>query len=150
MVHSVTQLPPIGPDLSTPEGKSWVYRLEASRCVSAAKTLQEHHPYLNETPTYIILFHSIELGLKSFLINSGIPEKDLGKTPYRHDLCALYKEATRRGLALADTNAAQIIEWINEWHCKGVKIRYEFTLERELPVCAVVLPLAEAIIAASE
>jgi hypothetical protein len=149
-VHSVTQLPPFGRDLSTPDGKSWLYRIEAGRCVSAANTLADHHPYRNETPHYIILFHAIELALKAFLINTGIDEGKLGKSPYRHDLCALYREAVGRGMNLASPDAEGLIRWINEWHCVGVKIRYEFATDRDLPACGVLSPLAQEIIEASE
>jgi hypothetical protein len=146
-VNSSTRLPPLGKVLSTPAGQ---YRLEASLCLSSAKTLAAHHPYPNETPHYIIILHSIELGLKAFLIKSGVDVKTLSKNPYRHDLCALYNEAAQRGLSLGDPNAGALIAWVNEWHCKGVKIRYEFAGERDLPMCAVLIPLAEAIITACE
>jgi hypothetical protein len=29
-----------------------------------------------------------------------------------------------------------MLAWINEWHHCGVKIRYEFTEQRTLPICA--------------
>jgi HEPN domain-containing protein len=143
-VHSVVQLAPFGRRLSTPAGR---FQLEASRSLSAARTLEAHHPK-NETPHYIVLFHAIELGLKAFLIKHGIEVKALEKRPYRHDLSALYKEAVRHGLSLSDPNAAGLIDWINEWHEKP-KLRYDFDTVRELPTCAVLAPLAEAIIEAS-
>jgi hypothetical protein len=143
-VHSVTQLPAYGPILSTPAGR---YRLEASRCLSAAKTLEKHH-HKNETPHYIIPFHAIELGLKAFLIKSGIDTETLRKHPYGHNLGSLYKEAAQRGLSLGDPQAAPMIDWINKWD--GAKIRYEFDTARDLPTCAELSPLTEAIIAACE
>jgi hypothetical protein len=141
-VHSVTQLPGYGPILSTPAGR---YRLEASRCLSAAKTLEKHH-YANETPHYVILFHAIELGLKAFLIKDGMSIEELRKSPYGHNLQSLYREASKRGLYLDDSQFEPMIDWINKWG--GVKIRYEFDTARDLPTCADLCPLAEAIIAA--
>jgi HEPN domain-containing protein len=143
-VHSVIQLPGYGRILSTPAGR---YRLEASRCLSAAKTLEKHH-HKNETPHYIILFHAIELGLKAFLIKSGMDTETLRNRPYGHNLRSLFKEATRQGLRLDDPQASPMIDWINKWD--GAKIRYEFDTARDLPTCAELSPLAEAIIAACE
>ena len=143
-IHTVVQLAPFGRVLSTPAGR---FRLEASRCLSAARTLEKHH-YKNETPHYIILFHAIELGLKAFLIKSGINPKKLKDKPYGHNLANLYKEAIRRGLTLGFPNADALIQWIAQW--EGAKIRYDFDEARELPVCAELTPLAEAIIAATE
>jgi hypothetical protein len=143
-MRSVTQLPGFGPILSTTAGR---YRLEASRCLSAAKTLEEHH-HKNETPHYIILFHAIELGLKAFLIKSGMDTETLRKHPYGHNLRSLFKEATRQGLIFNDPQAGPMIDWINKWD--GTKIRYEFDTARDLPTCAELSPLAEAIIAACE
>jgi len=144
-VHSVIQIVPFGRILSTQAGR---FRLEASRCLSAARILQAHH-LKNETPHYIVLFHAIELGLKAFLIKHGIGIKVLERRPYRHDLSALFKEAVRRGLNLDDPNAGGLIDWINEWHEKP-RLRYDFDTVRELPTCAVLAPLAEAIIEAVE
>jgi hypothetical protein len=143
-VHSVTQLPGYGRILSTQAGR---YRLEASRCLSAAKTLEKHH-YENETPHYVILFHAIELGLKAFLIKEGMDKEILRKNAYGHNLRSLYDEATKRGLSLADPQFGPLIDWIHKWD--GAKIRYEFDTARDLPTCAELSPLAEAIIAACE
>jgi len=52
------------------------------------------------------------------------------------------------GLSLDEPNAFDLIAWINEWH-QTVKIRYEFTIERELPACSGLVSLADAIIAAT-
>jgi hypothetical protein len=58
----------------------------------------------------------------------------------------LYEAAKAKGLKLATPYAAEIIQWINEWHCEGVKIRYEFGEQRELPTCEALFPLATEII----
>lgn len=118
----------------------------AAECLRAAKCL-DGGGKPDETGEYIVLFHAIELGLKAFLLNHGVPEGDLRR--YGHDLVKLLQEAKRRGLSLAAPNADDMIEWINEWHCDEVKIRYEFGTERFLPLCNAVFPLAEEIIAAS-
>lgn len=144
-VSSVVQLPPFGRELSTPAGR---FRLEADRCLSAARTLEKHH-YKNETPHYIILFHAIELGLKAFLIKSGTKVARLRKKPFRHNLRALYAKAVKCGFNLDYPEAESMIEWINEWH-DGAKVRYDFDEARDLPTCAEILRLATAIFRASE
>jgi hypothetical protein len=146
-VNSSIRFPLIGLDLSTLAGKSRVTALAASECTSALKTLIKCHPYHNETPHYILVMHAIELSLKAFLMKNGVDEKKLKSIG--HDLNALYKVAVELGLSLNDPNAYALIAWINEWH-QPVKIRYEFTVERELPACSVLVSLADAIIAASE
>ena len=94
------------------------------------------------TGEYILTFHAIELALKAFLISRGIASK-----PYGHNLVRLYQAAKEHGLSINIPDADEILAWINEWHCDGVKIRYEFTLPRTLPMCSTLFPLAEAIIA---
>lgn len=149
IVSASTRLVPIGRDLSAPAGKSWLYRLAASECTSALKTLMRYHPHPNETPHYILAMHAIELGLKAFLIKSGMDDKTLRSKRYRHDLCSLYQKAVADGLTLADPNSSGLIAWANEWH-DGARIRYEFSKERDLPMCSELVTLADAIIAASE
>ena len=99
------------------------------------------------TGEYIVTFHAIELGLKAFLVSKGITEKELRKRPFGHNLVRLFAEAKSRGMSLSIPNAEDFIAWINEWHCDEVKIRYEFTKTRTLPICNTLFPLAEAIIA---
>jgi hypothetical protein len=146
-VNSSVRFPLIGPDLSTLAGKGRVTALTASECTSALKTLIKCHPYPNETPHYILAMHAIELALKAFLMRNGTDEKKLKSIG--HNLNTLYKMAVESGLSLGDPNAFGLIAWVNKWH-QPVKIRYEFTTERELPACSVLVLLADAIIAASE
>jgi HEPN domain-containing protein len=138
---------PIGVDPSTPAGLSRAYALGAGECLQAAKKLDEGMSDL--TGEYIVTFHAIELGLKAFLIKHGMDAGKLRRRPFGHDLVRLYDEAKRHGLALSDDDA-ETIAWINEWHCDGVRIRYEFTAERTLPMCVTLFPLAEAMINASK
>jgi hypothetical protein len=87
------------------------------------------------------------LKLKGFLIAKGYTAEDaLRSKPFGHDLVELFKAAEGKGLVLLTPNAAQLIEWTNEWYCHGVKIRYEFTQERTLPKCSELIPLASEII----
>lgn len=102
-----------------------------------AKDLQKG--WSDRTGQYIITFHAIELGLKAFLIAAGLK-------PWGHDLVALYKEAKTNGLVLSTPYVDEQIAWINEWHCQGVRIRYEFTTQRTLPLCKTLFSLAEEII----
>jgi hypothetical protein len=146
-VNSSVRFPLIGVDLSTLAGKSRVTALAASECTSALKTLIQCHPHPNETPHYILVMHAVELALKAFLMKKGVGENKLKSIG--HNLNALYKEAVDLGLSLDDPNTYTLIAWINEWH-QPVKIRYEFTEQRELPACSVLVSLADAIIAARE
>ena len=66
----------------------------------------------------------------------------LERRPFGHDLVALYNAAVAGGMTLNTPDAKEFIEWINEWHCHGVKIRYLFTAERTLPICETLFPLA--------
>lgn len=101
------------------------------------------------TGEYIVTFHAIELGLKAFLIKNGMSAERLRKKPYGHNLTELFEAAARRGLTLGDPDARGMLQWANEWHSEGVKIRYEFAEPRELPICSTLFPLTEAIINAS-
>jgi hypothetical protein len=99
------------------------------------------------TGEYILTFHALELGLKAFLAKFGMTDKDLRS--YRHNLARLYGAAKQRGMSLSVQDAETMLGWANEWHCDGVKIRYEFAKPRTLPVCNTLFPLASAIINAS-
>jgi len=135
-------------DPSTPEGLSKAVALGASECFMAARKLDEG--FSDQTGEYILAFHAIELGLKAFLIKQGVAARDLRKKPYRHDLVVLHKAAKTHGLSLSIDDVDKMLEWINEWHNDQVKIRYEFTKERTLPMCATLFPMIEAIISASK
>lgn len=49
-------------------------------------------------PSYFLLGRSVELSLKAFLLTSGVTREELRSRKYGHDLDALLKEATKRGL----------------------------------------------------
>lgn len=121
------------------------YAIGAGECLADARRLQEG-VFSDRTGHYIITLHAIELGIKAYLIGKGCSEESLRSKPFGHDLVELYKAAKAKGLVLTTPNAEDLIEWINEWHCQGVKIRYEFTEERALPMCEVLFPLASEII----
>ena len=57
-------------------------------------------------PVEFLYWHAIELFLKAFLLASGISETDLRKSSYGHDLPALARAATNRGLLLKDRDSA--------------------------------------------
>jgi hypothetical protein len=137
----------MGIDPSTPDGLSKAFSMGASECLMAAMELDRG--FSDRTGEYILTFHAIELGLKAFLIKSGVPEWGLREKPYGHDLVCLYNMAKQRGLSLGITDVDEMLAWINEWHHCGVKIRYEFTKQRTLPICATLFPIVEAIIKAS-
>ena len=121
-------MPPTGVDVATPAGLAKMVAIGAAECLKGARDLDAGFPDL--TGEYILIFHSIELGLKAYLINNGLSEQKLSKKPYGHDLIALYEKAKCLGLKLTFPNADEMISWINEWHCGGVKIRYRFNTDR--------------------
>ena len=133
-------------DASTPRGLAWAYVTGADECLKDAEFLQEKLFRRNKTGQYIITFHAIELGLKAFLAGAGYTDEELRNKPLGHNLVELYNEAKAKGLNLVTPYANELIEWINEWHCDGVKIRYEFVEDRTLPMCEVLFPLAREII----
>jgi hypothetical protein len=118
----------------------------ADECLKDAEFLQEELFRRNKTGQYIITFHAIELGIKAFLAGKGYTEEKLRNKPLGHNLVELHKEARAQGLVLVTPHAHELIEWINEWHCDDVKIRYEFIEDRTLPMCEVLFPLAREII----
>jgi len=144
MASSSTRLPPIGLDVSTPLGLAKAYATGAGECLADARRLQEG--FSDRTGHFIITLHAIELGLKAFLLAEGYTEQTLRSRPFGHDLVELYKAAQTKGLVLSTPNAEELIKWTNEWHSHGVKIRYEFTEERTLPMCETLFPLASEII----
>jgi hypothetical protein len=143
---SATRLPPIGLDLSTPDGLAKAVAIGAADCLKCAIAL-DNSGFSDLTGEYILTFHAIELGLKAFLIKHGMFEKDLSRKPYGHNLVCLFGAAKERGLSLNIPDVDDMLTWINEWHNDGVKIRYRFDTVRELPMCCTIFPLAEAILA---
>ena len=145
-VHAstVTRIRSIDP--TTPAGLSRAFAEGAGECLIAAETLNKSFPDL--TGEYIVTFHAIELALKAYLLKHGVNLEELRKRPYGHDLSQLYGEAVRLGLALVDPDAGKMIDWVNEWHCDDVKIRYEFVTQRTLPMCATLFPLVKSILVA--
>jgi hypothetical protein len=141
----MTRLTPLGVDPSRPEGLAEAYALGAGDLVKDARFLDEQL-FSDRTGHYILTLHAIELALKAFLIGKGYTEESLRSKPFGHDLVELYKAAQSKGLVLATPDADGLIDWINEWHFYSVKIRYEFTKDRQLPTCAVLIPLATEII----
>lgn len=121
------------------------YAIGAGECLADSRVLQKE-TFSDRTGHYIITLHAIELGLKAFLIGKGYTEETVRLKPYGHDLVELFKAAKAKGLVLATTNADELIEWVNEWHCSDVKICYKFTEERALPMCETLIPLASEII----
>jgi hypothetical protein len=142
---TATRLPPLNIDVSTPQGLAHAYALGAGECLKDAQVLQEQL-FSDRTGHYIITLHAIELGLKAFLISNGYSEETLSARPFGHNLVALLNAAKTKGMTLITPDAEGLIETINEWHCKDVKLRYEFTKQRTLPMCAVLIPLAIEII----
>jgi hypothetical protein len=87
-----------------------------------------------------------ECRLIGVLIGKGVSEEELRAKPIGHNFVELFKAAKAKGMELVTAQADNLIDWINDWHFNGVKIRYEFTEDRVLPTCEVLIPLAQEII----
>jgi hypothetical protein len=144
-VSTATRLPAINLDVSTPQGLAKAYAIGAGEILADARALNENL-FSDRTGHFVITMHTIELALKAFLIGRNYTEETLRHRPYGHDLVELLKTAKAEGLILTTPYADELIEWINEWHYDDVKIRYQFTEERTLPMCEVLFPLASEII----
>jgi len=143
---TISCLEPQGWSSETPDGLSYGYRNLASQCLQAAKRLESPHDF--NVPEYILLFHSIELGLKGFLVKSGVTPTALRKRPYGHNLVNLYRGAIKRGMIINcdAADAASMLSLMNNWQ---VEIRYNFFATCDLPKHAQLIYLADAILAAS-
>lgn len=87
------------PDAVMPQPQGMFARellTRAEEYLKAAQAVAEAHPKALVHPTYYLLAHSVELGLKSFLAAKGHTKKALRKV--RHDLPELVKLATDEGL----------------------------------------------------
>ena len=68
---------------------------------SALRTREWAHGVSHErSPVEFLYWHAIELFLKAFLLADGMCEANLRSPAYGHDLTALTREATNRGLQL--------------------------------------------------
>lgn len=143
---SATRLTPIGLDDPTGQGLAMAYKIGSSELLADARLLLKDKFSSSRTGNYILTFHAIELALKAFLIARGFTEKALKGKSFGHDLNKLYAAAKANGLKLETPNADDLIAWSNEWHAEGVKIRYEFSEQRTLPLCDALVPIASEII----
>jgi hypothetical protein len=112
-----TYLPLSGLDHSTAEGLSKTYFNIALEYRNDAKILHDRDPQFGGLGKYMLAFHALEVGLKSFLAKKGLSEKELSRPPFGHDLAALYEEAVRRGLDLGHDVRATI-DHANCYHYK--------------------------------
>ena len=94
-------------------------------------------------PKYILIFHSIELFLKAFLSNKGVPIGELKSRKFGHDLVRLFEDASANGLVISYKDTFEYISWINEFH--SAPLRREFVEARELPQLEKIREVAEAI-----
>ena len=137
-----------GIDPKTDGGRAKAFLNGAGECLIGAKKLDDG--FSNLTGEYILTFHALELALKSFLAKSGLTNQQLKRKPYGHNLVNLYAEAQTRGLSISLPDAEHLIKWSNEFHDGDAFVRYEFTITRELPMCAVLFPLIEEVLSASK
>jgi HEPN domain-containing protein len=112
-------------------------------------TAARQAPLRDSTPQYVLIFHAVELSLKAFLIGKGLQLTELRRTPFGHDLKALYDRARETGFPAHTEDTAKFITWINEY-ARDVSIRYDFSSDRTLPMAEVLFPIVEAFIAAAK
>ena len=133
-------------DAGTDAGRTKAFCYGARECLDGARILNSSSPY--STGEYILTFHALELALKAFLAKSGMSNDELRGRHFRHSLDNFHEEALRRDLSISTYKATELIESVNEWHEKAL-VRYEFTKNRELPMCDCLFPLIEEILTAS-
>ena len=124
------------------------FATELASASLAQRSLHDGFPDL--TGEYILTFHALELALKAFLAKCGLSNAALARKPYGHDLLKLYAEARARGLKVSVHKAAELLEWVNEYHDQGALLCYDFTETRELPSCATLFPIVKEILAESQ
>ena len=106
---------------------------------------------------YILTAHALELGLKAFLAKQGVTKKELAKKPYEHNLDHLYREAVKHDLKLEEhgldpgfiPDVKPTIAKLNEYW-KSALLRYDIELIKQLPNCAGLFPIIDALLAASK
>ncbi len=94
---------------------------------------------------YILAIHGLELALKSFLHDKGMPLPDLRKH-YGHDLKKLLAKARELGLVVHDPEADGIIDRLQKY-IKDAKIRYE--IKYQMPLIVDVIDISKAILQAA-
>lgn len=70
--------------------------VRASRDFFVAGTHLLNHPSTSPLPAVFLLARSIELSLKSVLLNHGLSGQQLARKPFGHDLGKLWTEAASR------------------------------------------------------
>jgi hypothetical protein len=144
-----TYLPLSEFDHSTAEGLSKNYFYVALGYRNDAKILHDRDPQFGGLGKYMLAFHALEVGLKSFLAKKGLSENELSRRPFGHDLTALYEEAVLRGLDLKrERDVRATIDHTNRYHYKAeaqaedegnyYALRYDAGL-KVLTSCAAVL-----------
>jgi hypothetical protein len=115
-------------DTSTDEGRAAALKGIAEECLVGAARLRSNFPDLAE---YILAAHALEVALKAFLAKQGVTDAELRRTG--HDLVALHDMARREGLSVQHHQANAIIDWLNEYHNYGARLRYDATQNISLP-----------------
>jgi hypothetical protein len=130
-------------NLKSLNGIANAYKTLAENIYHAAKNMPQ-----NTVPQHILLYHTIELALKGYLLQNaaGLNEKKL-KDRFSHNLEKLYAAAKANGLNVQANNDAELIKWANEHHNFGL-LRYNIENFKELPYCTDIYPIIDAILAA--
>jgi hypothetical protein len=150
--NATTYLPPSSLDRSTKEGLSKTYVNIALEYWNDAKILHDRDPQFGGLGKYMLAFHALEVGLKSFLAKKGLSEKELSGRQFGHDLTALYEAAVQRGLDLRRAHDVRAtIDHANSYHYKSEVEETYYALRYDagpkvLTSCGAVLEVISAIL----
>ena len=76
---------------------------------------------------FYLLCHSLELCLKAFLADQGIPHKELSQRPFGHDLDRLFRECEKHELGAIFVGMADIRELIQATNEDYNKKHFEYS-----------------------
>lgn len=87
-------------------------------------------------PAIYMLGHSIELSLKAFLIERGVPVKCLSKKPFGHDLLYCYGQVVQLGFdarCLLNARDLNTLTVLNKLY-RAKKLEYFYSGQKQLPI----------------
>ncbi|WP_252270984.1 hypothetical protein [Pseudomonas subflava] len=70
----------------------------AAKAVEVQSATENPRKLIPSIPSLYLIGHSIELGLKSYLLNKGVQLRELRSKKYGHDLHACHRKAKELGL----------------------------------------------------
>ena len=114
------------PEKTTPLGLAHYARefFEAALAADEKVGMRPGYEIIAPIPVMYLVGHSIELGLKSYLLYKGVSLQDLPKRKYGHDLEKCFKKAKELGLM-------QVVKF-NDGDIEGMKVLNELFSTKQL------------------